>query len=76
MDENNLVSKVEKWTPIRKQGHQKPRWKDKAVGEARLRGARGRRSQGDRRARKRPNFLEKLTRDAKLITVKAYKLTN
>ena len=44
MDENNLVRKVEKWTPIgrRKQGPQKPRWKDKAVGEARLRGVRGR----------------------------------
>lgn len=62
MDENNLVRKVEKWTPIRrrKQGHQTPRWKDKAIGEARLRGARGRRSQGDRRASKRPYFLEKL----------------
>ena len=44
MDNDRIAKRVETWIPNgkRSKGQQKPRWKDAAVGEARLRGAKGR----------------------------------
>ena len=44
MDNNRIERRVERWQPTgkRTRGHQKQRWKDAAIGEVRLRGARGR----------------------------------
>ena len=44
MDNNRIARRVERWQPTgkRTRGQQKARWKDSAIGEVRLRGARGR----------------------------------
>ena len=44
MDSKRIAARIEKWTPngTRTKGCQKPRWKDAAIGEVRLRGATGR----------------------------------
>ena len=44
MDNKRLARRVERWQPTgsRTRGQQRARWKDKAIGEARLRGAKGR----------------------------------